>query len=739
MPTAHALANHRAAGVMSGPPGGGWRLQAPGAPPLPPFAPLLEDPGGGDAQPRPLANFSLGVLDVKSSSSGVKQESGKSSSSSAMGVAHVIRRRNVGIPKFLRYLFQILELEDPSVISWAHAGTAFQIRQPEVLAETILPKYFKHNKVSSFQRQLNYFGFKKWTKTQTNVCTFSHPFFLRDDKDKMKLIKRKERANVHPIGPFAAYVVPPGDRSFNPAAVALSMSMGGVHATSNPTTTSGSGSSLGSISTSSTSALASASMLPKPAPVKRQKSSSAAISPRDARTQVAFLASSAAGRRYSTGGLPGADGMAALSVDNLFFQGGGHSTPSIPGVAAAQSSFIAPNLSTVASRKRAAEMGELESNPFQQSGFFFGNTSASAGGFSAGNMDNLNPGRMPSRTQGKRNSLPTVMPPGLALGMPNNFGLQQQQHQQLQQQRQQQHEQLRQHQQQQQQYQQQQQQQRYQQQLQLHHQQFSLNQALRRKSEQFAPADFSSVIAQQQQQQQQQHQQQQTSRVGPLNMFSQPFGDLSAMKAGPPQLAPSSNAVNSTSLMQSAFQLQNRNPHRQSNIFASNYSATSVQYQDESSGNAGAAGIMPMPFKYENVSSASSSATSSPATAMNSALPSAFEGISMLDYDSQEQSSENFGNQLDVKREAGFQSQSASLTSSDGEPQEQDGEQRDYIDVLLESAALEDGMAPQSSPSNAEAWGESVFASSTNSLISFGMPSIQPQQSMDRQHSPQRL
>ncbi|GLE03598.1 hypothetical protein PINS_up012500 [Pythium insidiosum] len=106
-----------------------------------------------------------------------------------------VRKRNVGVPKFLRFLFQMLEYEDRSVICWSHKGTAFQIRQPEELARNVLPKYFKHNKVSSFQRQLNYFGFKKWTKTQTNICTFSHPHFIRGEKEKMRLIKRKERSS----------------------------------------------------------------------------------------------------------------------------------------------------------------------------------------------------------------------------------------------------------------------------------------------------------------------------------------------------------------------------------------------------------------------------------------------------------------------------------------------------------------------------------------------------------------
>ncbi|KDO16139.1 hypothetical protein SPRG_18325 [Saprolegnia parasitica CBS 223.65] len=104
-----------------------------------------------------------------------------------------IKKRNVGVPKFLRFLYEILEKEDQSVICWSHKGTAFQIRKPDALATSILPRYFKHNKVSSFQRQLNYFGFKKWTKTQTVVCTFSHPNFVQHRPDAIKLIKRKDR------------------------------------------------------------------------------------------------------------------------------------------------------------------------------------------------------------------------------------------------------------------------------------------------------------------------------------------------------------------------------------------------------------------------------------------------------------------------------------------------------------------------------------------------------------------
>jgi hypothetical protein len=46
--------------------------------------------------------------------------------------------------------------------------------------------------MSSFQRQLNYFGFRKWTKTQSCVCTFSHADFNRSSSLESVLIARKK-------------------------------------------------------------------------------------------------------------------------------------------------------------------------------------------------------------------------------------------------------------------------------------------------------------------------------------------------------------------------------------------------------------------------------------------------------------------------------------------------------------------------------------------------------------------
>ena len=102
-----------------------------------------------------------------------------------------IKRRNVGVPKFLKRLYEILQVEDPAIISWTFDGTGFIIHDTCRMELDVLPRYYKHCKITSFQRQLNYFGFRKWTRTQTFVPTFSHPCFLRGNPSLLNCIKRK--------------------------------------------------------------------------------------------------------------------------------------------------------------------------------------------------------------------------------------------------------------------------------------------------------------------------------------------------------------------------------------------------------------------------------------------------------------------------------------------------------------------------------------------------------------------
>ncbi|CAH0476416.1 unnamed protein product [Peronospora belbahrii] len=103
-----------------------------------------------------------------------------------------VKRAKPEAPKFLLLLYEILEVESSRVIRWSEDGLALQILDPVTVTEQILPKYFNHTNFHSFQRQLNYFGFRKWTKSKTDICTFSHPFFRENQPKLLLLIKRKK-------------------------------------------------------------------------------------------------------------------------------------------------------------------------------------------------------------------------------------------------------------------------------------------------------------------------------------------------------------------------------------------------------------------------------------------------------------------------------------------------------------------------------------------------------------------
>ncbi|TDH65734.1 hypothetical protein CCR75_003614 [Bremia lactucae] len=102
------------------------------------------------------------------------------------------KRNKPEAPKFLLLLYEILDVENSRVIRWSEDGLALQILDPVTVTEQILPKYFNHTNFHSFQRQLNYFGFRKWTKSKTDICTFSHHFFRENQPELLQLIKRKK-------------------------------------------------------------------------------------------------------------------------------------------------------------------------------------------------------------------------------------------------------------------------------------------------------------------------------------------------------------------------------------------------------------------------------------------------------------------------------------------------------------------------------------------------------------------
>jgi len=62
---------------------------------------------------------------------------------------------------FPRRLFEILSFEDPKILSWNEDGKSFSIHNTSEFTNKVLPRYFRHSKLTSFQRQLNLYGFQR--------------------------------------------------------------------------------------------------------------------------------------------------------------------------------------------------------------------------------------------------------------------------------------------------------------------------------------------------------------------------------------------------------------------------------------------------------------------------------------------------------------------------------------------------------------------------------------------------
>lgn len=78
-------------------------------------------------------------------------------------------------------------------------GHGFLVLDEQRFCKEILPKYFKHNNMASFVRQLNMYGFRKVLNVDGGIVKqerdgpveFQHPFFKQGQDDLLENIKRK--------------------------------------------------------------------------------------------------------------------------------------------------------------------------------------------------------------------------------------------------------------------------------------------------------------------------------------------------------------------------------------------------------------------------------------------------------------------------------------------------------------------------------------------------------------------
>ncbi|XP_018409256.1 PREDICTED: uncharacterized protein LOC108784825 [Nanorana parkeri] len=90
-----------------------------------------------------------------------------------------------------------------------HNGQNFCILDDQRFSREILPKYFKHNNLSSFIRQLNMYGFRKVMSLEgglvrsdrASAIEFQHPFFKKGRAELLEHIKRKISTSVRSEDP----------------------------------------------------------------------------------------------------------------------------------------------------------------------------------------------------------------------------------------------------------------------------------------------------------------------------------------------------------------------------------------------------------------------------------------------------------------------------------------------------------------------------------------------------------
>ncbi|XP_036422791.1 heat shock factor protein 1 isoform X3 [Colossoma macropomum] len=107
------------------------------------------------------------------------------------------------VPAFLTKLWTLVEdPETDPLICWSPHGNSFHVFDQGRFSKEVLPKYFKHNNMASFVRQLNMYGFRKvvhieqggLVKPEKDDTEFQHPFFVRGQEHLLENIKRKVTA-----------------------------------------------------------------------------------------------------------------------------------------------------------------------------------------------------------------------------------------------------------------------------------------------------------------------------------------------------------------------------------------------------------------------------------------------------------------------------------------------------------------------------------------------------------------
>ncbi len=115
--------------------------------------------------------------------------------------SNYVRKKTGGVTTpFPEKLMEMLDAEsvaNPAIVSWLPHGRAFIVRKPKLFTSEIMHNYFRQSKLTSFQRQLNLYGFRRITQG-VDAGAYYHELFLRGRPNLcMRMNRQKVKGTGH--------------------------------------------------------------------------------------------------------------------------------------------------------------------------------------------------------------------------------------------------------------------------------------------------------------------------------------------------------------------------------------------------------------------------------------------------------------------------------------------------------------------------------------------------------------
>lgn len=102
---------------------------------------------------------------------------------------------NTSVPEFLYQLTKMLTDDHRDIIEWSNGK--IEVHNPTKLEKEVLNQYFRHSKYASFQRQLNYFGFRKLAgKGKMAPCSYVNENATSDLRSLLRMKVRIDAISI---------------------------------------------------------------------------------------------------------------------------------------------------------------------------------------------------------------------------------------------------------------------------------------------------------------------------------------------------------------------------------------------------------------------------------------------------------------------------------------------------------------------------------------------------------------